>query len=547
MVIMAGNPSPLEIGAPKGWPAEIRAIETSLGDVPFLSVFKDVGSRDIVAQFVSSLVAQDRGSQGVPQNAGDRNFRIHAIRLGLASLGAFLQTNVTGPVLQGTEISDAAFTSAYEDVTSPPAPGVNGVSSQTSSIDSFRRICLRSLDTDGVSVYPYIPQIELFGLARFIFTAGTILPVEAPEAWEAGSDDTLTSDLAWTRLRIHLWHYKLLTQPSLGSGSLYTKSGRWTDVATLQAVIEKSLEEAESSITSLTGSDEAASGNLSWSRQTQTQFYLEKANANLMLGNDKLAQEALRVATDKSGFVYALSGALGKRTRFQEKDISQLVVLARSMQLSDGDADDQKSSEDAPSTLPLNDDTLLENIEFKDEETTESDSTLPAQLRGISPDKQPKLRAEDHIILLTEATLRDTFSPSDALTSEEILPFAVRVINDKSTNWQIYTQALLVRSRIEFHRSRTLERAVLQMQAVVDQVIVDTQAAPPATNGTAETKSSGDELDIPSIEVTETNGDGSVSTTPHKPTSFLPVPKPNESASAQERLRYVNTLASPPR
>ena len=458
---MAANPGSVDIGVPKGWPAEIQAIELSLGDTGFLDVFKDDLSRNIVAEYVGSIIAQDgASSRRVSLNTSEKSFRIHAIRLGLASLGAFLQANVTGPVLQGTDISDGAFTSAYEGATSQQAPGSNGVARQTSSIDSFRRICLRSLDTDGVSVYPYIPYIELFGLARFIFTSDAILPLAAPEAWEADSDDTLASDLAWTRLRIHLWHYKLLTQPSLGSGSLYTKSGRWTDVAALQAVIEKSLDEAEAAVTSVPGSGEDGGKDSSWSRQTQTQFYLEKANAHLMLGNDKMAQEALRAATDRSGFVYALSGALGKRTRFQEKDISQLVVLAKSVELSDDDTDNQKAtSGDAPAALPLNDDTLLENIDFKkDKESTESDSTLPAQLRGISPDEQPKLKSEDHIILLTEATIRDTFSPSDALTSEEILPFAVRVINDKSTNWQVYTQALLVRSRIEFHRSRTLER-----------------------------------------------------------------------------------------
>lgn len=537
---------------PRGWPAEIQAIEESLSDAPFLDVFKDGVSKSIIFEYVRSVVADDSQWDKLSQSVvGEKNFRSHAIRLGLASLSAFLQANVTGPVLQGTDISDAAFASSYEELCPPPQGQgtANGVSAQTSPVGSFRKAALRSLDTDGVSVYPYIPHIELFGLAHFIFTAGTILPVVPPEAWEANSDDTLASDLAWTRLRIYLWHYRLITQPSLGSGSLYTKSGRWTDVATLQAVIENSLSEAEAAISTMLGSDEGTR-DLSWSRQTKTQFYLEKTNAHLMLGNDKEARQALQAATASSGFVYALSGALGKRTRYQEKDISQLVVLAKSMQLSDANGEEKRSSEDVPAALALNDDTLLENIDFnKNDDTAESNSILPEQLRGMSPDDQPRLKAEDHIILLTEATIRDTFSPSDALTSEEILPFAVRVINDKSTNWQVYTQALLVRSRIEFHRSRTLERAILQMQAVVDQVVVDTEASPLPTSHatTAEQKGLNGESGIPSIEVTGTNGNSAGATAPHKPTSFLPAPKPNETASAHERLRYVNTLAAPPR
>jgi len=173
-------------------------------------------------------------------------------------------------------------------------------------------------------------------------------------------------------------------------------------------------------------------------------------------------------------------------------------------------------------------------------------STIPDQLRGLAPEDQPKLLPEDQIILLAEATLRDSFSPADSLTSEEVLPFAVRVIEDKSTNWQIYTQALLVRSRIELGRSRTVERGVLQMQAVVDQVVVDTEAPASTsggTNGEKDARTSSD--NVPSIQVTSDNNEET--SVVNKPTSFLPAAKPTESASSQERLRFVNALSSPPR
>ncbi len=543
------------------WPAKIQDIETSLGNAPFLDIFIEDFTKSIVAGFVKTVVAQnqqgsdhtaatqDETTKEESPNTTDERFRIQAIRLGLACLGAFLQANVTGPILESTDTSDAAFASAYEEHMASRGLRTNGFPARKKPIESFKNICLRSLDIDGVSVYSHIPHIELFAFARFIFISGRILPIDPPEAWEANSDDTLASNLSWTRLRVHLWHYKLLSQPSLGPGSLFTKSGRCTDVATLQGIIEKSLSDAEAAVTTILEPDEGLE-NHSWSHQARIQFYLEKANAYLMLGNDTLAKRALQSAIENSGFVYALSGALGKRTRFQEKDISQLVVLAKSAkshQVTNSDVAKHKSLESAPTALPLNDDTLLEDINFKNQNGTKSTSILPEELQGISPDNQPKLKPEDQIILLTEATLRDTFSPSDALTSEEILPFAVRVINDKRTNWQIYTQALLVRSRIELHRSRTLERAVLQMQAVVDQVIVDTQTPIPTRQDAADLENSKPGSDVPSIEITATNGRSTTPATSNKPTSFLPAPKPTESASAQERLRYVNALASPPR
>jgi hypothetical protein len=40
---------------------------------------------------------------------------------------------------------------------------------------------------------------------------------------------------------------------------------------------------------------------------------------------------------------------------------------------------------------------------------------------------------------------------------------------ENPNNWMIYTMALLLRSRLESNRSRTVERSVLQLQALVDQ------------------------------------------------------------------------------
>ncbi|KAI8953101.1 hypothetical protein F4801DRAFT_154337 [Xylaria longipes] len=461
-----------------------------------------------------------------------------AISLGLASLAAFLQANVTGPVLDNPQSVDAIFLEALRNARKPqPSPNGTGVADDAHSfeptIEKFRSLCRRSLDVDGVSPYPYIPYIELFCLARFLFVTSDVLPT-------AGSSPD-ARHLAWTRLRIHLWHYKLLTQPSLGLGSLYTKSGRWTDVATLEELIKTSLTEAQADVFGAGAVDDAVVGESSWPPESQALFRLEEANCHILLGNDINAREALQDATRISGFTYALSGALGKRTRFQENSFSQLVVLAKSLQLSPEPVEQKELKDAAPPALPLNDDTLLEKIQFNTDGPPSSESSLPVQLQDIRPDNQPELSPVDQIILLTEATLKDTFSPSDSLTLEEILPYAVRVIDDKGVNWQIYTQALLVRSRIELHRSRTVERGVLQMQAVADQVIVDTQDAPPAATSQSESA-----VNVPQIQVTS-DSETIIPARTNKPTSFLPVPKPSESATPRERLRYVNALASPPR
>lgn len=453
-----------------------------------------------------------------------------SVEVGLAALNAFLQANVTGPILADEQ---ANLSTPY---------------ARSSEVD----LCPSTLDVDGVSVYPFIPHIELFCLARHVLLNAS------PEAWAAysgsvGAGDEAGISLAWARLRVNVWHYKLFIQPSLASGSVFTRHAGMSEVPSLVEAITAGLDQVESDV--LGQAWEVLSSDSKWDIEAKVRFLLEKANVCIMLGRDLAAREALGSAAELSGLVYALSGALGKRTRFQEKSTSQLVVLARSTFVGvDGDAKQQ----DAPKALPLNDDTLLEKIDYSEHgdglsgEQEASGSLLPAALRGLKPDEQPQLSSLDQIVLLTEATLKDAFSPADTLTSEEILPFAVRVISDKTTNWQIYTQALLVRSRIEMHRSRTVERGVLQMQAVVDQVVVDTTEEKQSDDKKQEVQQ-----DVPSISLTGPGANENASPAREreeaapvddaKPKSFFPATKAADSAPAHARLEYIHALSSPPR
>ncbi|EON99394.1 putative tpr repeat-containing protein [Phaeoacremonium minimum UCRPA7] len=504
--------------------------------------YVDVLTSDEAKYHIRAFVAAMAHDGGVSAGVGDGNgplrpddasLHSHTAAVALAAFNAFLQTNVTGPVLSDVQsvedIFSAAATSRFEE------------SAPKSALMQLRKRCFASLDVDGVSVYPYIPNIELFCLAKW--AASSI----SEESWQIQLEkdgETLRVGLHWMRLRVHVWHYKLLTQPTLGPGSLFNRSAQWSDVPTLQEMVEKSLDEVE---TKLFKSASGAEGT----KQDKVEFLVEKANICIMLGFDTKAKEALSQAAEANTFQYALSGALGKRTRYQEKSTSQLIVLAKS---ATGDAVTQgnvhKDLEITPDALPLNDDTLLEKIDYQDAEgkngeTAGTGVNLPAALKDLPPDDQPQLSPLDQIILLTEATLKDAFSPVDTLTSEEILPYAARVLSDKSTNWQIYTQALLVRSRIEVHRSRTVERGVLQMQAVVDQVLVDA-----ANDGRDSQLEDTDEAPqsataVPKIEV---SGPGGAALAPNaKPTSFLRATTSSDSAPPQTRLRYLHVLSSPPR
>ncbi|POS86928.1 hypothetical protein EPUL_003080 [Erysiphe pulchra] len=407
----------------------------------------------------------------------DELLAIRIFIIGLSAFNAFLQANVTGPFFDWQNI----FPQNKET----------------------RTKLLSSLDVNGISVYQNVSYIELYCLARLVFldffpcTIGKTVFVSK-----------------WISLRINIFHQRLLF--SSCGGSL-------RDSNLLLDVIDQCLIESDKEI---------LIHESKFSIKEKIQYLLERAQIYTMQGFESKAKKTLKMIKDVSEFTYALSGALGKRTKFQETDISQLVVFAKSKQYDESTSleypsitshrNNETISVTGPQALELNDDTLLESIAFLNQDPEASSNILPSRLTGLKPDDQPQLNPLDQITLLLEATLKDKFSPLDDLRSEEILPYAIRVLSDKPMNWQIYTQALLVRSRIELHRSRTLERSILQLQAIVDQIITDTRETPIVSNSSEE---------IPDIKIT----------------SFLPKPKLNESASVQERLEYVFALNTPSR
>lgn len=467
--------------------SELSAIVTSYLNGDYKPILQNATSQAIF-KVLSSESSNQRRQQDLLNELGfsSESDVLKVFISGLAAFAAFLQCNVTGPVidLRGVLIT-------HQDG--------NGKEKEKEQ----REAMLRSLDIDGVSVYQYIPNIELFCLARMVFT------VFFPRII---SGDVRESK--WMKIRVNAYHQRLLAGVSVGRVISL-------DSGLLMEKIEDDFQKLEKEIFS---ASQAEIVDDSFGRDEKVMFLLEKAQIYIAAGLEYKAKESVERAAKESGFVYQLSGALGKRTRFQTRDISQLVVFAKSKaQTTTSSQTKEEKGRKGPEALELNDDTVLESISFAKEANGEVQSTLPAELADLRPDEQPQLDSLDQITLLTEATLKDNLSPLDKLNSEEILPFAVRVLTDKPTNWQIYTQALLVRSRIESHRSRTMERSVLQLQVIVDQIIADTQE--PASS-TQEAKGG-----VPEIRVAQ----------------FLPRAKADESAPVQERLRYIFQLNTPTR
>ncbi|KAL3264354.1 hypothetical protein ABHI18_000865 [Aspergillus niger] len=392
--------------------------------------------------------------------------RSQLLYIGLAALFGFLQSNVTGPPLQ--------FSPA--DVIIPAA-----LRPDAAALRAVRDHVIRDLSVDGEAAYKLTPNVELFAVAKALLVDADVLLSNGPLVART------------VRVRVNFLHQKMLSEVT----------------GTLQDSIYTDLENLEK----LVLSDKCTA-------QEKGRFLLERATIHTHHSFDAKARKDLEQAAVERKFEFALTGKLGKRTKFQDRDISQLVILAKS---ADAAAESESDKPSVPKKLDLNDDTLLESISFtksdgqKSEDTqvtVQEESNLPPSLASLDPGDQPKLDPVDSAILLAFASAITNTAPENGLTREETQPYATRVLEGGSSNWQIYTQALLVRSRVEGYKARTVERSVLQMQALVDQVIADTATS-----------------------------DEQAGTSVEEPTTFLPRPEKSESASAAERLEYIWILS----
>ncbi|KAJ6516511.1 TPR-like protein [Mycena sanguinolenta] len=245
--------------------------------------------------------------------------------------------------------------------------------------------------------------------------------------------------LPWWRLRVTLIHQQILDEPTSPPPSILS---------------------AVEPLIPVYASDPELAGRLE----------LEQGLLQHFISQDKLAAEYFIKAARSTGLEYELTGALGKRTKFQTNDLSQLILLAESKLKIEEQPSSSSSTEPSstggqvPETLALNDDTLLEQTAF-----TSSSASAHSQLSHLDPSAQPALHPLDQSILLAMCLNIKNTSPVHGLTAEQMTPYVSRVISHP-LNWSVHTMALLLRARLEANRTRTVERATLQLQALIEQM-----------------------------------------------------------------------------
>lgn len=342
------------------------------------------------------------------------------ILLSVASLHTFIQANATGPAL------------TFDPYKNNPIGDDESLDS-----DKFNQSCIQELSSDGE------PAFQLLSYGHLLLLSEGIL------SKLVNADDTnkLLPFSKWWYSRALVFHQGVLNEQSSSIfESIFTHFN---------------AEETLNKIVSAKDQD------------LTTRFYCEFARAQLLYDQDKKAENSLEVAKTKSNLSFSLTGLKAKRTKYQQKETSQLVLLAKSSTT----AENSSSSNQKPSAVKLDSDLLLEKPQYSNDD--DESSTLPQELLDLDPNDQPILNDIDvAIILLNVSRIKQSSPHKEVLIQEQLLAMVERIIsstaavdnNNTYNNWSLYSRALWLRSVFESDAAKTVQRGTLQMQSLVEEL-----------------------------------------------------------------------------
>lgn len=368
----------------------------------------------------------------------------------------------------------------------------------------FQQECVKLMTIEGKSAYGLMNQPFLLLLSLSIFenlqhvkhsmVSGllsetieeiTAENVHAIQQLDVANSPTAAS-LVWWRARALQVHLSILDEPSDTLASV--------TAALLQQQVVNSLAPEHGA-------------ELETAKHVHLMFLLENARNGIHARTEHLAEPFLHKAAQVSQLQVILTGAKAKRTKFQTFTTASLILLAKSKESSlftDSNADASREA------FALNSDLLLERPHYEslDDIVTEdepdskklrldefalpdmdqgekllpitlSQDDIPPELRDLDPNNQPALTDIDTIqLLLRLITIKQTSPSGSAMVEEELSAIVNRIIysTGKKTNWSVFGRTLWERSILETSKARTVERGILQMTSLVEEVGINVKS-----------------------------------------------------------------------
>lgn len=227
----------------------------------------------------------------------------------------------------------------------------------------------------------------------------------------------------------------------------------------------------------------------------QQLYYLESCKVSILLQNEHLyAANCLNRYSALSKMNYVLTGCQTQRTKYQTKFHNNLIILAESdsEQLLLEDQLFHKDQNSLVENLKLNHDVLLNRPVYSKLETPDAveeqsvlpeynnkflktvstSAEIPQTLAALDFNNQPKLTFFDEIQFLLRLEAIKISSPAkDPLVEQELMAIIDRLTsNIDNCNSMIFTCTLWERSLIETSKAKTIERALLQMEQLINDL-----------------------------------------------------------------------------
>lgn len=435
----------------------VQELSSSFPEFPDLvENIDEKGLLAVLRQFLDQCFAQDENN---------------ALLFAIASLQTFIQSNYTGPSAPG-DLQDLLLKGSHVP-------------------ESLGKVYVSLLGAGGQSAYDLVKDPLYLILAILVLERLTKTQSAFAADFDAERDVCEISATSTPGLSAvaHWWYARaLLTQLSL----LHEPAGNAPAIA---SSILGSIDLAHAIV-----KDFPAETSTSLKSDLYTMFYLENVKCSLAINTEHLCLPSLTKVKKLTNFQFVLTGARAKRTKFQEKAFSGLIILAQSSSSPTVESADDYD----PDYIALESDILLEKPHFEDiaaepldeqivkkqkvtdGEVIEEDKLLPvavrqenipAELRSLDANEQPQLTGYDNIqLLLRLYVLRQTSPAKDPLVEEELGAIISRVIYQKGAkDWTVFSRALWERSIVETSKAKTIERGLLQMQSLVEELGIKIQ------------------------------------------------------------------------
>ncbi|GMS89937.1 hypothetical protein PENTCL1PPCAC_12112, partial [Pristionchus entomophagus] len=194
--------------------------------------------------------------------------------------------------------------------------------------------------------------------------------------------------------------------------------------------------------------------SLSLSTKERVRVQLELYHTWMRYFEHEKSSEALSLALSTSGLKLELTGRMGKRTRYQQKELAQLVLDLTSsssygsLSPEEEDCDEER---DVPVIVANQDDTLLQKVTL----TEEQSSGPPPPLTSL------------HLALLLAAAAHERQNEHNEELRLEKCDAYLEQILIRRRCWSVQTAALALRAQLECNSKRRVERACQQMEHLV--------------------------------------------------------------------------------